>query len=163
GASEELYRSTGQVECRSDRTQCGLGRPPGVGGLDHTDHEQAVEVSAHCCFRSARAYIDLEPHRVSLPGGSLSVRVTHGRRDHNDGAQLSDVDGMADVLWGQFGRFMSTALKAVTYVSPGFDQTCAGNVQVDGERLFVWIGLLIPVRVPVRRRRSICDLPSPSG
>src|SRR5208283_2362586 len=82
GASEELYRSTGQVECRSDRTQCGLGRPTGVGGLDHTDHEQAVEVSAHCCFRSARAYIDLEPHRFSLPGGSLNVRVTDGRRDH---------------------------------------------------------------------------------
>lgn len=52
---------------------------------------------------------------------------------------------------------MPTTLKAVLRVPPGSDQTSAGNVQVDGERLVAWMEFQIPVRSPLREDRTMCD------
>ncbi len=64
---QEPYRPWGQIECSGDGPQCSLGRPPRVRRLDHTNHEQAVVISADGCFRRVRADVDLEPHCASLP------------------------------------------------------------------------------------------------
>jgi hypothetical protein len=54
--------STRHVNGRADSPERGLGSPPGLGGLNDSDNEGAVEVSADRRCGGIRPYMDFQSH-----------------------------------------------------------------------------------------------------